>query len=109
VQQRRHELTAALARNYSSWRVITQMRVHWMSSNCTPAQLATGILQAFPYMPHGAPVLDSSKKLADQQQKKKQSQQQEQAATQRLQFQLQLQHLDSTPSAMSAEATGVMA
>jgi hypothetical protein len=106
VQQRRQELTAALTRNYSSWRVITQMRAHWLSSNCTPAQLAIGILQAFPYMPHGAPVLDPIKKLADRQQQQKQGRQQEQAAAQRLQYQLQLQNLDSTPSAMSAEVTG---
>jgi hypothetical protein len=74
LRQRRQELTAALAQNCSAWRVLTQMRAHWLSSNCTPAQLATGILQAFPYMPHGAPVLDSSKVLADRQ--KQQAQQQ---------------------------------
>lgn len=110
VQRRRQELTAALTRNCAAWRVTTQMRAHWLSSNCTPAQLAIGILQAFPYMPHGAPVLDCSKLLADKLKQKQQEQRKRnQQHAQQLQQQLQQQHLDSMPSAMGAEGTAATA
>lgn len=75
AQRRRRELMDQLHQNYASWRIITGMRGQFLGTSCTAVQLGTGILTAFPYMPHGAPVMDASRFVQPVQQQQQQAQQ----------------------------------